>query len=45
MEAKMKRFSNQLAIWLEDNNDNWLFVVSTVQAANNVLPLSLDYFL
>jgi hypothetical protein len=42
MEAEMKRFSNQLAILLEDNNKNWLFGVSTVQAVTNVLPLSVD---
>jgi hypothetical protein len=42
MVAETKRFSNQLAIWLEDNNNNWLFGVSTVQAVTNALPLSVD---
>ncbi len=42
MVAETKRLSNQLAIWLEDNNNNWLFGVSTVQAVTNSLPLSVD---
>jgi hypothetical protein len=42
MEAEMKKFSNQLAIWMEDNNDRWLFGLSAVQAVTNMLPLSVE---
>ena len=43
MEAEMKKFSKQLAIWMEENNNNnWLFGISAVQAVTNVLPLSVE---
>jgi hypothetical protein len=41
MVAETNKFSAQLDLWLEENNNNWLLGLPAVQAVTNILPLTM----